>query len=272
MLAPLLGLLGVSCALDCSKFNLGDKTIVIKNTTSTPPTTTEQKVYFNPCGPVKGAKECAEDDNFCVVETIDGKTTAVKPFGSEKAGSRKHVYVDGGDEEDLPEEFSHYNPPEIMITYESAKWGSQELEGTASFYCQEKDEDPYTELKYGFSLILKGPQYCVFSDPKKGDGNKDGGNKDGGNKDGNDKDSKGGSGFGGFLWGVIKLLFYVALVAGILWVAKTVYINYAESRGSLPINADLKDVLSDLPYLLRDAARKITAFFTNRGNSGYSAL
>lgn len=268
MLAPLLGLLGVAHAFDCKKLNLGDldKTIEIKNNTSTPPTVTEQHVYYNPCSPAKGDKGCGDDNNFCLVETIDGKTTAVKPFGSHKAGAREQVHLSS---EDIPEEYLKHGSPEIVINYESAQWGRQELYASALFYCQEKDEKPYIEEEYGFSLVFKGPQYCVLSDPGNKDGGKDGGNKDGGNKD--DK-KEGGSGFGGFLWGVFKLLFYLGFVAGLLWIAKTVYVNYAQSRGSLPINADLKDVLSDLPYLFRDAMRKVTAFFTNRGNSGYSAL
>lgn len=245
----LLALFGRSSALDCKAEGIEwlDNTLTLSNSTSTPPTTTDFTVYINPCGSAQGDDQCESDDHFCVVESItegsgrSAKTivTGIKPFGSKSQGAIE-AYSRG--------------PQRIIFNYDGASWGNSKIHGSIEVACGSEDtsvveiSDPLVYKVHLTSAKLcskeKVPDKTLKKQPP--------------------KPQKGN-------WGLFTWIFVLLIFAGIAYAALTVYINFAQSRGNLPLAADIGDVLRDLPYLLRDIFSKLN-FMGSRSSSGYAAL
>lgn len=255
VLLELLAFLGTSSALDCQAEGIGwlDHTYTLTNSTQTPPSVTDFEVYVNPCGAVKGDDQCADDDHLCVVESITEGTgrsaktiiTGVKPFGSRTQGAV----------EEISREFQ-----KITVEYKGALWGSSTIDGTIEIACGPEDSATVEmNQPLNYKVYLKSEKMCTK------------GKNPGESPDKNPKTPEtGGSKKGG--WGFFTWMFVLLLLVGIGYAALTVYINFAQSRGNLPLAADIGDVLRDLPYLLRDIFRKLNFMGSRNSSSGYAAL
>jgi len=257
-------LAGLCAAINCKKLGLDhlDHTFEMRKTENTPPTETFMDVYFNPCSPV-GIDGCADDDHFCVITSVhvDGKdfVTNIKSFGSGSNGASERRSSGGrriGDD------------ASDIFSYEGAKWGERELYGSATISCG-AGSNSFDDWGGGADLFIGSGVLCPDTDDEPP-------SKKPPSKNPSDEDPPSGqppagkpksSGWGFFHW-----LVFLVLFGAIAYALLTVYVNFAQSRGSIPLAATASDVLRDLPYLIRDVIRKVKASFGTQSRSGYSAL
>lgn len=258
-----------TAALDCKGLNLEklDKTFLSTEIRNTPPSVTNYTVYYNPCGAVN-VPECASDSHLCLIERvqIDNKwiVSAVKDYGSPAGGMHESVSY-GSFQNDNGEDSSY-----LQIVYSDASWGDRKLSPAACDASCSSNElfkaefDSYTD---GYLQIsLDTPLVCPLGQNPPKDGNKDENNPSNpGNGDsGNNDEKKGGHGF--FAWVFILLVLF-----GFVYLSLTVYLNTVRSGRQIQITSMLRDVISDLPYLIGDLLRKVRGFFSS-SRGGYSAV
>lgn len=265
----LLALLALGAALDCKSMNLDklDTTFFYSQVDDTPPTQTETNVYFNPCGPVD-AKECAADSHYCVIERVQsGKewvVSSVKNFGSAAAGAVESVRY--GKTTDATGEHVSF----LSVGYNGGKWGTQELHAEVRVICSQNQifDLVVSDGSYVFGQ-LSTPSVCGLEaedpenppepDPSEPDPSK----PDPTPGRGADKKKSG--------WGFFRWLWVISLVFLVIYAALTIHLNAARSGHQIQVASTLRDIISDLPYLLGDLVRKVRSFFSG-SRSGYSAV
>ena len=263
-------LCAVVFAMDCKSmgFDSLDRTFFFSSISSTPPTNTNVTIYFNPCGPVKGAPECSPDDNLCLIERVLVNTdsnkkkkndqwviTAVKSFGSAEAGAKESVTYGNNNNGEPGDKDGSF----ISLDYVGADWGGQSLQGRVELACSDTTEmqSNHYGVEYLF-LSVDSPALCAKGKEP------DNGNNDRGDDNQDEPSKKSG-------WGFFSYLGLLILIFGVVYLGLVAYVN-ASNRGYQPdIGATIRGIVTDLPYLLGDLARKIRQFFTG-SRSGYSAV
>ncbi|ANB15399.1 Atg27p [Sugiyamaella lignohabitans] len=263
---------------------------------NTPPSLTNTTWYIDPCNELDIKKlpenTCPKGSQICGVQTLT--------IPKDDLTVVSQVIPVTGDFDGL-ESGAQYSKIDgnrgVSVSLSGGSWGdSKDLKADIDFYCVDNDSNDKDKLEFvswddkTLKLKWSSPKACPLSDDggdkdKNKDGNNDDKDKDGnddkdkgGDKDGHDDKDKGGNDdnredTSGQSWGWFTWLFILIVLGFSAYVVGSAWINYNRYGLSGVELLPHSDAVRDIPYLVRDFAKKIANTFaggTSRG--GYSAV
>lgn len=269
VLAASLGL-PLAGALECSSHDVLKKYQLDKYSSQgsverqTPPSTTKDTWWINPC--IEHSKDleipsnCKDNDMLCGVTEVkvpdrDGLVTQIIDFPNSLAYS-----VDETDNQ-------------LTLTLKGAKWGSSTVSAKIMYECRKNnknDEIVSTQWEdQQVVLQVRGPSGCLKDNSNDGGNNSDNNDKNG-NDNNNDKKSSGSSGLSWFTWLIVYAFLFTVIYLMIVSYMSTRGGSFDDFRGEFVERGS--QFVTSLPTFCKEVAMKLFGQSSSSQRGGYSAV